>query len=83
MHMYGCRPAASNGALSNGSVKLVVVAVGVRPPGRQPRRRAERVMDDQQAKRRRHTLRARFDGPQQRRQQRGRPAARPAGTIAA
>jgi hypothetical protein len=26
MLMYGLRPAASNGALSNGSVKLVVVA---------------------------------------------------------
>ena len=27
MLMYGLRPAASNGALSNGSVKLVVVAL--------------------------------------------------------
>ena len=40
MFMYGLRPAASNGALSNGSVKFVVVALAfgrqVAKPGAAP-----------------------------------------------
>ena len=49
----------------------------VRTPRSEPRRRPEGVMEDQQAQRRLHPLGARFDGPQQRREQRRRPAARP------
>ena len=84
MHMYFCSgvAAAANGALSAGSVKLVVVAVALGRQVDQPRARAQRVVDDEQAQRRRHPLGARFDGPQQRRQQRGRAAGRSAETIA-
>ena len=64
----------SNGALFCGSVKSVVVAVvGV---GRHrssadagPVLRAQRVVDDQEAQRRRHALRVRLDPAQDRRQQ--------------
>ena len=60
MHMYFCSgvAAALNGAVSSGSVKVVVVAAAFGRQVARPGAGAQRVVNDEQAQRRGHPLRA-------------------------